>query len=115
MYASKITFSPQRPASTLRLCTECKFYRPILFKQTGLCTICGDINLVNGKRELMLAEDARFSLCGEEGDFYIPSSSKQFPIILYEKDFQNMLDTLSPFGYAFVIFLVIVLCAKNLD
>lgn len=86
MYPLKVTFSPQKPVSTIRLCKDCTFYRPVLLKQTGVCTICGDINIINGRRDLMLADDARRDLCGEEGNFFIPGNSAPIPLLLYEKD-----------------------------
>lgn len=72
MQAPKATFSPQRPASTIKLCADCKFYKPVITRQSGLCTLCGDIDVVTGKKEFMLATRARTApLCGEVGKFYV--------------------------------------------
>lgn len=87
MYNPKATFSPQRPVTTVKLCSQCKFYKPVLGRDVGFCTLCGEIDLITGKKEMMQADIARSQLCGEdEGNFFMPGPNEP-PALFYFKEF----------------------------
>lgn len=93
MQASK-QYSPNTPSTTIKTCTGCKFYKPILTKRSGLCTLCGDIDLITGTKQPMLALHARQGPCGEEARFYVPGSNEP-PAFFYHKDLEEMSECVS--------------------
>lgn len=96
MQAPRPTYSPQRPVSTLRLCADCKFYRPVLTRRSGLCTLCGDIDIVSGKKTPMLASEARRPhLCAEDGNYYV-AGPHQRPVLSCSQDIRNAVSVLAP-------------------
>lgn len=87
-------YSPQAPASTARLCTGCKFYKPVATRASGTCTLCGDIDLVTGSKQPMLASMARtLGPCGEEGRFFVPGAAEP-PALFYLPELKEALGSL---------------------
>lgn len=108
MQAPRATFSPQRPSSTLRLCADCKFYKPVITRQSGLCTLCGDIDLVTGIKTPMLASEARKPhLCAEEGNYYV-AGPHQPPVLLCEQDIKSVLSIVAPILVSLVSVVIIM-------
>ena len=106
MYRPKIIYSPNRPVTTIKLCSQCKFYKPILFKNTGLCTICGDIDVITGKKESMDVGEAREHLCGEDANYFIPGPH-EFPDII------DVIAMLTP-SLTFIGFLGVIMVLYNI-
>jgi hypothetical protein len=84
----KATYSPSKPAYKVPLCKNCVNYKPILFQNRGICTLGGDIDVVTGKRNVISADKARLSFCGEEAKYHA-SGPNQVPMIVCDIDMSN--------------------------
>jgi hypothetical protein len=78
------SFSPKKPSSSLKLCTNCKFYKPLLFQNRGTCILTGKVDLVSGQKTYKMADMSRLTDCGEEAQYYI-EGPHQFPHIFHDE------------------------------
>lgn len=109
MYTTKITYSPNKPINTIKLCKDCKFYKPILFRNIGTCELCGDVDIANGDIFPLLADKSRSMICGEEGKFFEKKQHYKLPDLFLRADFDMTMGILSPIFWVLFIF---VLAAK---
>ena len=106
MYSNKITYSPSKPLETIKLCTHCKYYKPVLFRKIGTCEMCGEIDISNGSIKDILAEKARINICGEEGKYYEKKSNEfKVPHFVLQSDVDTIMYVVTPFFLAFSIVL----------
>lgn len=70
------------PPSQVKLCKDCRYYRPILFEQRdGICKLYGSIDLIQGKKQSFRASEARQNtFCGEEAKYHIPTPPGTFKL-----------------------------------
>ena len=113
MYSNKITYSPSKPLDTIKLCTNCKYYKPVLFRKIGTCEMCGEIDISNGNIREILAEKARINICGEEGKYYEKKNNEfVIPHLVLQSDVDTVMYVVTPILWAFII--VISLTAATL-
>jgi len=116
MYSNKITYSPNKPLGSIKLCSDCKFYKPVLFRKLGTCELCGEVDMTNGEKKDLLATNARLMICGEEAKFFINNKNNyKIPHILLQSDIETIQYVLSPFFWSFMIFFSIMLLRKRIE
>ena len=110
MYKTKITYSPNKPINTIKLCKDCKFYKPIVFRNIGTCELCGDIDISSGEITPLLADVSRSIICGEDGKFYEKKQQYKLPDLFLKSDINLLISFLSPiFWFFFILILLIIL------
>ena len=109
-HSKNIVYSPRKPLETIKLCKDCKFYKPVLFRDVGTCQLCGTIDITNGHRKDILASDARMNLCGIEGDFYEKNNDvRPFPHLYLQSDVDFWIRIVEPVCWTIVL---LVICSN---